>query len=174
MAHFAEIDENNIVIRVIVIPDEQEDRGQEYCSVDLGLGGTWLKTSYNTYGGEHVLGGTPFRKNYANEGYKYDAERDAFIPPQPSPRFVLIEESCLWKPPALPIIKDDLGKTKFWYNFEADEWRINPIGSGFTSWAFDEELNRYNPPVPYPDDYMIDNTIYYQWDEENQQWVFFG
>ena len=83
MAHFAEIDENNIVIRVIVVPDEEEHRGHEFLSQDLGLGGTWLKTSYNTIGGQHSLGGTAYRLNYAAPGHRYDEELDGFIPPKP-------------------------------------------------------------------------------------------
>lgn len=97
MAHFAEIDSDNIVIRVCAVDDEQEHRGQEFLAVDLGLGGTWLQTSYNTIGGVHINGGTPFRKNYAGIGYTYDADRDAFIPPKPDGDFTLNEETCLWE-----------------------------------------------------------------------------
>lgn len=96
MAHFAEIDENNIVVRVLVVGDDQEDRGQEFLANDLGLGGTWLKTSYNTQGGVHTLGGTPFRKNYAGAGYSYDETRDAFIPPKCHDTAVLNETTCDW------------------------------------------------------------------------------
>lgn len=99
MAHFAEIDENNVVIRVLVIPDDQENRGHDYLAIDLALGGTWLQTSYNTYGGQHQLGSTPFRKNYAGIGYTYDEARDAFIPPKPYPSWTLDEFSCTWTPP---------------------------------------------------------------------------
>jgi hypothetical protein len=99
MAHFAEIDENNIVTRVLVVGDDQEDRGQEFLADDLGLGGTWLKTSYNTQGGVHVLDGTPFRKNYAGIGYSYDETLDAFIPPKPFPSWLLNEDTCSWNAP---------------------------------------------------------------------------
>lgn len=99
MAHFAEIDENNIVTRVLVVGDDQEDRGQEFLADDLGLGGTWLKTSYNTQGGVHTLGGTPFRKNYAGIGYSYDEILDAFIPPKPYASWILNEETCNWNAP---------------------------------------------------------------------------
>jgi hypothetical protein len=99
MAHFAEIDDTNTVTRVLVIPDDQEHRGHEFLANDLGLGGTWLQTSYNTLGGVHLLAGTPLRKNYAGIGYTYDPARDAFIPPQPDPTFVLDEETCLWEQP---------------------------------------------------------------------------
>ena len=99
MAHFAEIDENNIVTRVLVVGDDQEHRGQEFLADDLDLGGTWLKTSYNTQGGVHTLGGTPFRKNYAGIGYSYDETLDAFIPPKPFASWLLNEETCNWNAP---------------------------------------------------------------------------
>ena len=103
MAHFAEIDENNVVTRVLVVSNDQEDRGQEFLSNDLGLGGTWLKTSYNTIAGEHKNGGTPFRKNYAGIGFTYDENRDAFIPPKPFNSWKLNEDTCIWEAPvAMP------------------------------------------------------------------------
>lgn len=89
MAHFAEIDEDNIVIRVLVVPDEQETRGQDYLANDLGLGGTWVQTSYNAN----------IRKNYAGVGFTYDAVLDAFIPPQPFASWTLDEERGVWKSP---------------------------------------------------------------------------
>ena len=99
MAHFAEIDQNNRVLRVLVVPDEQEHRGEEYLSEDLKLGGTWLRTSYNTHGGVHKNGGTPFRKNYAGIGMTYDHQRDAFIAPQPEQGWIINEDTCLWDDP---------------------------------------------------------------------------
>lgn len=57
------------------------------------------RTSYNTRGGVHLLGGIPFRKNYAGIGYMYDQSRDAFIPPKPYPSWILNEETCLWNAP---------------------------------------------------------------------------
>jgi hypothetical protein len=100
MAHFSEIDENNIVIRMVVVPDEQEHRGQEFLANDLGLGGTWLRCSYNTRQGKHILGGTPFRKNLGAKGYTYDPIRDAFIPQKPldteTHTWVLNEDTCWW------------------------------------------------------------------------------
>ena len=99
MAHFAQIDENNIVVQVLVVGDDQEHRGQDFLADDLNLGGTWIKTSYNTHGGVHSNGGTPLRKNYAGIGYAYDAGRDAFIPPKPFNSWVLDEDTCLWNAP---------------------------------------------------------------------------
>jgi hypothetical protein len=98
MAHWAEIDENNIVLRVTVGDNSDATEGYQWL-VD-NLGGTWIKTSYNTIGGVHLEGGTPLRKNYAGIGYKYDSERDAFIAPKPEVEgktFTLNEETCLWE-----------------------------------------------------------------------------
>jgi hypothetical protein len=99
MAHFAEIDAEGTVLRVLVVADAQEDRGQEFLADDLGLGGTWKKTSYNTVGGVHSNGGTPYRKNYAGIGFKYDNALDAFIPPKPYASWDLNEDTCLWEAP---------------------------------------------------------------------------
>jgi hypothetical protein len=99
MAHFAEIDAEGTVLRVLVVADAQEDRGQEFLADDLGLGGTWKKTSYNTVGGVHSNGGTPYRKNYAGIGFKYDNALDAFIPPKPFASWNLNEDTCLWEAP---------------------------------------------------------------------------
>jgi hypothetical protein len=99
MAHWAEIDESNIVTRVLVVADEEDHRGQKFLATDLGLGGTWKKTSYNTMGNVHALGGTPFRKNYAGIGFTYDESRDAFIPEKPFASWVLNEDTCLWDAP---------------------------------------------------------------------------
>lgn len=89
IAHFAQIDENNIVTQVLVVPDNAEDRGQDYLANDLGLGGTWVQTSYNNN----------IRKNYAGIGFTYDEARDAFIAPKPFPSWVLDEETCRWEAP---------------------------------------------------------------------------
>lgn len=99
MAYFAEIDENNIVTRVLVVDDLEEDNGQDFLANTLGLGGTWIKTSYNTQGGIHLNGGTPLRKNYAGPGFIYDEQRDAFIPPKPFNSWLLNEDTCQWNPP---------------------------------------------------------------------------
>jgi hypothetical protein len=109
MAHFAELDENNVVLRVIVVSDEDAGpspglQGETFCQ-NL-LGGQWKQTSYNTRGGVHYDsttnepdGGIAFRKNYAGIGYSYDAVQDAFIPPPPFPSWVLNEDTCYWEPP---------------------------------------------------------------------------
>ena len=92
MSHFAKVN-NGIVEQVIVAEPEFFDT-----FVDSSPG-TWIQTSYNTYGGVHKLGGTPLRKNYAGIGYTYDAQKDAFIPPKPYNSWTLNETSCWWEPP---------------------------------------------------------------------------
>lgn len=93
MSHFAQIDENNIVIQVIVVEQDVLNTGL------FGEPSRWIQTSYNTNGGVHKLGGTPLRKNYAGIGYSYDSARDAFIPPKPYDSWVLNEDTCLWDAP---------------------------------------------------------------------------
>ena len=101
MAHYCILDENNIVTQVFVGKNEGDD-GKTGAEWEEYYGAK--QTSYNTQGGVHLLGGTPFRKNYAGIGYKYDEERDAFISPKPYDSWVLNEDSCLWEPPvAYPI-----------------------------------------------------------------------
>lgn len=89
MSHFAKV-ENGIVTQVIVAEQDV---------IDSGLFGTgWVQTSYNTHGGQHPEG-RPLRKNYAGIGFTYDNQRDAFIPAQPFPSWLLNEETCLWDAP---------------------------------------------------------------------------
>jgi hypothetical protein len=96
MAHFAKLDQENIVIFVTV--GRNEDDGKEN-ELSARTGDVYKQTSYNTHGGVHELGGTPFRKNFAGIGYKYDVQRDAFIPPKQYQSWVLNENTCLWEAP---------------------------------------------------------------------------
>jgi hypothetical protein len=99
MAHYAFLDQNNIVTEVIVGKNENEEGinwEQQYGSF---RGQLCKRTSFNTIGGVHQLGRTPFRKNYAGIGYSYDQTRDAFIPPKPYNSWILDENVCLWQPP---------------------------------------------------------------------------
>lgn len=99
MAHYAYLDENNIVTQVIVGKDEGED------GVDWEQYYGAVRTSYNTYGGQHANGGTPFRYNYAGIGYTFSdapewaAQGGAFIPPQPYSSWVLNPDTALWDAP---------------------------------------------------------------------------
>lgn len=87
MAHFAEI-QNGVVSRVLVVPDNQEARGAEFLAQDLGLGGTWIQTSYSG----------SIRGRFAGVGFTYDAVSDVFIAPQPFPSWVL-DSAGEWQPP---------------------------------------------------------------------------
>ena len=113
MAHFAQLDDNNTVIQVIVVHNnelldesgqESEQRGRAFC--ESILGGRWVQTSYNGN----------FRKNFASIGGTYDPVRDAFIPPKPLPSWILDEAKLYWTPP-VPMPND--GKQYFWN--EADQ-----------------------------------------------------
>lgn len=118
MAHFAQLDENNNVINVIVIADEdtsingveKEEIGIQFCQ-SLFPNTIWKKTSYNTFAGQHAYDKEPLRKNYAAIGMTYDPVRDAFIPPKPYNSWVLVESTCQWEPP----IKHNVdGKSYSW------------------------------------------------------------
>jgi hypothetical protein len=105
MAHYAFLDTNNIVTEVITGRNENEvvdgisDWESHYAEFRPGL--ICKRTSYNTLGGVHLYGGTPFRKNFAGIGCTYDSIRDAFIPPRPVNlnSWVLNEDKCLWEAP---------------------------------------------------------------------------
>lgn len=103
MAHYALLDENNIVVNIITGIDE--DELIEGIDTETWYGNfhnlICKRASYNTIGGIHLLDGTPFRKNYPQIGYIYDNVRDAFIPPKPEnfPSWILSEEKCIWEPP---------------------------------------------------------------------------
>jgi hypothetical protein len=121
MAHFAELGENNVVLRVIVVDNkdtsdangvEVESIGAEFCR-NL-LGGTWKKTSYNAN----------IRKNYAGIGYTYDSERDAFIPPKPYASWVLNEDTCRWEAPVAYPTDEKL----YQWNEDTVNWVEVPAG----------------------------------------------
>jgi hypothetical protein len=111
MAHFAQIDENNRVIRVLVIDQETLDTG------NWGTPSSWVQTSYNTIGGKHYDqdrvedSGVALRYNFAGVGYTYDADKDAFIAPKPFPSWILNEDTCDWE---TPVAYPDDGKMYRW------------------------------------------------------------
>tara|TARA_Y100000310_G_scaffold103849_1_gene102194 strand:- start:656 stop:1015 length:360 start_codon:yes stop_codon:yes gene_type:complete len=115
MPHFAKLDENNIVITVLAGSDSDDGKEGE---VSARTGETYKQTNYNTLHGEHLLGETPYRKNYAGIGYSYDESRDAFIPPKPYNSWTLTEATCQWEAPtAYP----DDGKMYNW-NEDTTSW----------------------------------------------------
>jgi hypothetical protein len=108
LAYFAKLDDNNVVI--FVTRGRQEDDGNE-TELSARTGDVYKQTSYNTKGGQHILGGTPLRKNFAGIGYTYDASRDAFIPPKPFNSWILNEDTCRWD---APVTYPTDGKDYFW------------------------------------------------------------
>ena len=114
MSHWAEIDENNIVLRVTVGSNDDTDEGYQWL-ID-NLGGTWVKTSYNA-------GNNGFRKNYAGIGYIYDSEKDAFIPPKIFASWVLNEDTCKWEAPVAMPTDDKL----YVWNEETISWDESAI-----------------------------------------------
>jgi len=109
MAHFAELDQNNTVLRVVVVDDQYESDGENWCQNFFG-GGNWKQTSYNA----------TIRKNFAGIGYTYDSIRDAYIPPQPYPSWLLDEDTCQWN---APVAMPDDGQ-KYQWSEETTSWEV--------------------------------------------------
>ena len=121
MSHYAEIDDNNIVTRVIVAEQPFIASGE------VGDPSKWLQTSYNTRGGVHYDpetgkpdGGVPLRKNYAGIGYTYNESIDAFVPPKPFDSWTLDDDTGLWDPPVPPPV----GAPSTW-NEEEQKWETS-------------------------------------------------
>jgi hypothetical protein len=106
MAHFAELDENNIVLQVLVTDNDFPNEGYDWLVETFG--GRWVQTSYNA----------TIRKNFAGIGFSYDETRDAFIPPKPFDSWLLNEDTCIWEAPK-PYPTD--GKLYNW-DEESQEW----------------------------------------------------
>ena len=129
MASFAKLGLNGEVLQVVSVNNdtikdlnniEQEKLGIDFLT-ELYNWPVWKQTSYNTRGGVHLLGGTPFRKNHAGIGKRYDSDRDAFIGKKPYASWVLNETTCLWE---APVIKPADGQN-YTYNEETEKWDLN-------------------------------------------------
>jgi hypothetical protein len=129
MASFAKIGLNSRVIEVVSVNNEvlkdfsgfeREELGIQFLNELTGWP-IWKQTSYNTAGGIHQLGGTPFRKNHAAIGYTYDEDRDAFIPKKPFNSWILNEQTCLWES---PIAYPTDGKLYQWNN-QNNSWILS-------------------------------------------------
>ena len=121
MAHFAKLGAGNIVKTVVVVHNNiatTEQAGVDFLNNLYKTNDVWKQTSYNTIGGVHGLGGTPFRKNHAGIGYAYDEDRDAFIPEQSYPSWTLNEDTCCWE---APVAYPDDGKKYNWIE-EITNW----------------------------------------------------
>ncbi len=117
MSHFARVDEKNVVVEVLVVPQEREADGEEFLSNELGLGGTWLRCSYTSVGGnrrnpdtgEIVAYGDHFRFNYPGEGFTFHPELGpdgGFVPPKRYPSWTLNPDTALWDAPT-PVPSED-------------------------------------------------------------------
>jgi hypothetical protein len=147
MASFAKIGLNNKVIEVLSVHDnelkdangvEQEINGIDFLTKLTGWA-IWKQTSYNTHAGEHLLGGTPFRKNHAAIGYTYDEDKDAFIPPKPTlyPSWILNNDTCQWEPP----IEKPSGETpenRYVWDEENQQWNQQ-------SFTYNEATEKWEP-----------------------------
>jgi len=127
-----------------------------------GYYGGCKRTSYNTQGGVHKLGGTPFRKNYAGVGYIYDPVRDAFYTEQPYASWTLDESTCYWQPPT----PRPEGMDWHW-NESTLEWIEKPGVKPYASWIYNEDNKQWEAPVEYPN-----NGSLYLWNEETKEWDF--
>ena len=126
MAHFAKLGTGNIVERVEVVSNDiatTEQAGVEFLQNLYKDISAWKQTSYNTRGGEHIMGGTPFRKNYAGIGYIYNQTKDAFIPPKPFNSWILNETTCLWE---APVTYPDDGE-KYTWNESTTTWDLTSL-----------------------------------------------
>ena len=128
MAYFCKIGTGNKVLRVEVVSNDiatTEQAGVDFLNNLYGTRDVWKQTSYNTRGGEHKLGGTPLRKNYAGIGWKYDQYRDAFIEPKPYPSWTLNETTCIWESPIEKPLTYNQGHTDLDGNPILDKYNWN-------------------------------------------------
>jgi hypothetical protein len=137
MASFAKLNSENIVITVVSVVNEviKDSNGveQEQLGIDFlktlynEPNAVWKQTSYNTRGGIHSSGGTPFRKNHAGIGMTYDSNRDAFISPKPFNSWILNENTCLWEAP-IPMPTTELENNQFYsWDEENQSWNLTTI-----------------------------------------------
>ena len=124
MAYFAKLGVGNKVLAVHIVSNDiatTEQAGVDFLNNLFNTRDVYKQTSYNTFSGEHLLGGTPFRKNYAGIGYSYDQTRDAFIAPQPFASWILNETTCQWEAPvALPDTEN-----RYNWNEETKQWDLD-------------------------------------------------
>ena len=162
MAHYAFLDNQNIVTAVIVGKDETE--GIDYETLYGNIKGQKCKrTSYNTFKGVHTSGREPFRGNYAGIGFKYMEEIDAFMPPAPFESWIVDTDSYEWIAP-VPHPNPEYANTFYW-DEDVKKWQLQP--SPYPSWQLNSDTYEWEPPIAMPDDGMI-----YRWDEDSISWEF--
>ena len=194
MAHYAELDENNIVIRVLVVSNdditidgvEDEQSGIDFLLNQMPDSGPWVQTSYNTRGGVHYAGGsnktipdggTALRGNYAGIGWTYDESNDVFISPQPYPSWIL-DEGFIWRPPTpypvIPltaILDGELVEMESPHRWdEATTSWVSPLLIP-GAYVFDTEgipVFVEDGTTPYPGD--GNNPPFYRWNRDTGEW----
>jgi len=159
MAHFAKLDENNIVTEVLVVNNdvllkadgdtESEYKGKTFLNSLFGSA-TWVQTSYNG----------SMRKQFAGIGYSYDSTNDVFVAPQPYDSWSL-DSNHDWQPPT-PMPTD--GRTYEW-NEDNETWDVFTPPQPFPSWTWNAADWEWQPPVAYPSD-----SAAYEWNEDDQTW----
>ncbi len=157
------------------LPPEEIDN-TIYWEGYYGKGGLCKRCSYNTYEGEHLLGGTPFRKNYPAVGYIYDPVRDAFYAPQPFESWTFNEDKCTWECPVVYPEQDEENPILYYWKEDTTEWvdyeyYSEPLYSiqPYPSWTWNVNTGIWDSPVELPDK---ENS--YLWNEEFKNWVSIG
>lgn len=143
-SQFAQLNDDGVVINIVIIPDSEIDRGQEYLSLDLGLEGEWIHTNTNS------------KNNFASIGGIYSYEHKLFSPSKPYPSWSFDWDNFVWLSP----IKQPEGM----YDWHEDVLSWFPAPSPFPSWIWIEGY--WNPPISYPEDGKL-----YDWDEKTKSWV---
>lgn len=176
MAHFAQLDENNIVTQVVVIHNnemkdkngvEKEENGINFLHNTFGANKNWVQTSYNNN----------FRKHYAGIGYIYNKQLDAFIRPQPYPSWILNNTIADWEAP-IPLPSDAVSPTNSYgklYSWDESivNWLWQKEKQPYRSWIEIPETGRWKPPVAIPSDVISDKNPkgkVYVWNESLVNW----
>jgi hypothetical protein len=169
MAHFAEIDENNIVTRVLIVGNEvlldendveQESLGIAHLKEWFPDSGTWVQTSYGTFQNTHMFGGTPFRGNYAGVGMRYNPDKDRFEHTQPFyPSWVFDDETGTSKPPI------DRPGEAWWWDEDSVSWKRGDEPPWHRGW---DDNNGWD--VGDPDMESWPGADYY-WDGDKEEWI---
>tara|TARA_B100000929_G_scaffold157995_1_gene125113 strand:+ start:551 stop:1102 length:552 start_codon:yes stop_codon:yes gene_type:complete len=180
MARFAELDENNIVLQVIIVGNEittiddveVEQRGIDFLNDLFPDSGTWVQTSMWTWDGKHhgedgnEDGGTPLRGRHAGIGFTYDPSNDIFHAPKPYPSWTLNTTTAEWEAPSAYVLG---------YEWDEDTLAWVKPDTPFASWVtWNEELGRWEPPVAHPGEEGgagVRSTPFLLWDEDTTAWV---
>lgn len=162
MAHWAKINDEGIVENVIVTSNEDGDEGESWIAENLE--GTWVKTSYNTRKNAHSLDGTPLRKNFAQPGFTYNSELDAFIPAklEGEEDFILNTDLGIWVPPvSVPEDADSIAQY-------GPDFAEAPEGSKVYYWMPEELVWGMAPNTPKPEGNFAWDPIAKEWVESEE------